>query len=386
MQPTHAIWSEIKELYRQWAEGNANSALARFEALVAGGWEHPTIDLGLAFSRRDTGDLDGAVEIAERLLTSEPSNSFAMIIKGDVLAARRQSRAAVTLYANAIRMRPAGDPGPMLKPELARAELAVKRYARSAADWMDRQLQDAGVLPHAPSRFLASLQIARGERRVYQQRPIRYFFPGLPLIEFYDRREFHWIDGLESRAEEIRQEAERVLSDPSRLKPYVTEDGAPGAGPGDLTGSRQWTAFFLWQSGRVVPDNAALCPKTMQALEQVPLACSSGATPSVLLSILAPGAHIPLHNGMLNTRLICHLPLITPRGCTLRVGGETREWKFGETLIFDDSIEHEAWNRSDKPRVVLLFDVWRPELADDERRAVSIYLAAQARFEVGETV
>ena len=57
---------------------------------------------------------------------------------------------------------------------------------------------------------------------------------------------------------------------------------------------------------------------------------------------LEPGAHIPPHSGILNCRLICHLPLIVPPGCWLRVGNETREWEEGKLMIFDDSMEHEA--------------------------------------------
>lgn len=382
MQPTASVWSEINEAYRLWMAGDASAARARFEALAAGGWEHAYLDLGLAYARRDTGDPDGALAAAERLLAAEPLNPLAMIIKGDVVAARGDARAAVGLYANASRVTPPpGDLAPMLRGELSRAAAAVEAYARRAAGWMDRQLEAAGVLAQASPRFLQSLAIARRERRVYPQRPIRYFFPGLPLIEFYERQDFPWTAMLEANAATIREEAERVLSDPQRLTPYVADDGAPGSGPGDLTGSRQWTAFFLWQSGQVVEENARLCPRTMDVLRDLPLAQVPGATPSVLFSVLAPGAHIPPHNGMLNTRLICHLPLITPPGCSLRVGGETREWRYGETLIFDDSIEHEAWNRSDQTRVVLLFDVWRPELTDVERRAVAAYLTAQARFE-----
>jgi aspartyl/asparaginyl beta-hydroxylase (cupin superfamily) len=88
---------------------------------------------------------------------------------------------------------------------------------------------------------------------------------------------------------------------------------------------------------------------------------------------------------MLNTRLICHLPLITPPACELRVGNDVRPWIRGETLIFDDSIQHEAWNRSDQLRVVLLFDVWRPELSEQERALVRTLFAAVDAYGVGDS-
>jgi aspartyl/asparaginyl beta-hydroxylase (cupin superfamily) len=87
----------------------------------------------------------------------------------------------------------------------------------------------------------------------------------------------------------------------------------------------------------------------------------------VIFSMLRAGAHIGAHTGMYNSRLICHLPLIVPPGCRFRVGDEVREWEEGKLLIFDDTIEHEAWNESDEDRIVLIFDVWRPELSERER-------------------
>jgi aspartyl/asparaginyl beta-hydroxylase (cupin superfamily) len=98
--------------------------------------------------------------------------------------------------------------------------------------------------------------------------------------------------------------------------------------------------------------------------------------PSILFSVLRPGAHIPAHNGFVNTRLICHLPLVVPPGCAFRVGNETREWVEGKAWLFDDTIEHEAWNRSGETRVVLLFEVWRPELGEEERRLVAAMFEA----------
>jgi aspartyl/asparaginyl beta-hydroxylase (cupin superfamily) len=121
----------------------------------------------------------------------------------------------------------------------------------------------------------------------------------------------------------------------------------------------------------------------MAALRDVPLTDAPGRTPSVLFSLLKPGTRIQPHNGQINARLICHLPLIVPPGCALRVGNETRPWVMGETLIFDDSIEHEAWNDSRETRVVLLFEVWRPELTAAERSSVAALLAAVGTYGKG---
>lgn len=93
--------------------------------------------------------------------------------------------------------------------------------------------------------------------------------------------------------------------------------------------------------------------------------------PSVLFSLLRAGAHIPPHNGLVNTRLICHLPLIVPPSCAFRVGNDIRVPVEGKAWVFDDTMEHEAWNGSDRARVILLFETWRPELTEEERGLVS---------------
>ena len=138
-----------------------------------------------------------------------------------------------------------------------------------------------------------------------------------------------------------------------------------------LLNNPAWSACYLWKKGALVENNAARCPNTLAALQHVPMPSIQNRCPSVLFSVLRPGAHIPPHNGLANTRLICHLPLIVPKGCRFRVGNETREWVEGKAWLFDDTIEHEAWNPSKETRVILLFDVWRPELTAHEQTLVT---------------
>jgi aspartate beta-hydroxylase len=94
--------------------------------------------------------------------------------------------------------------------------------------------------------------------------------------------------------------------------------------------------------------------------------------PTAFFSILDAHTHIPAHTGVTNTRLTVHLPLIVPPGCTFRVGGETREWVADQAWVFDDTVEHEAWNRSDVPRAILIFDIWNPYLSEAERALMRI--------------
>jgi aspartyl/asparaginyl beta-hydroxylase (cupin superfamily) len=121
----------------------------------------------------------------------------------------------------------------------------------------------------------------------------------------------------------------------------------------------------------------------MAALAEVPLCRVPGRTPSILFSKLTPGARIPPHHGLINTRLICHLPLIAPPGSRFRVGNDTREWREGQAWAFDDTIEHEAANDSGQDRTILIFDVWKPEMTEEERALVSALFQAVDGYGAG---
>ena len=110
-----------------------------------------------------------------------------------------------------------------------------------------------------------------------------------------------------------------------------------------------------------------------------------GRGPTAFFSILEPHTKIPPHTGITNARLTVHLPLIVPPGCRFRVGGETREWRAGSAWVFDDTIEHEAWNDSDAARAILIFDVWNPQLTLLERDLVREATVAIAEYNDAES-
>ena len=61
---------------------------------------------------------------------------------------------------------------------------------------------------------------------------------------------------------------------------------------------------------------------------------------------------------------------MVPDGCGLKVADETRVPEEGRLMVFDDTWQHSAWNDSDEPRVVLIFELWHPELTPPEQEAV----------------
>jgi aspartyl/asparaginyl beta-hydroxylase (cupin superfamily) len=135
--------------------------------------------------------------------------------------------------------------------------------------------------------------------------------------------------------------------------------------------------------GRPVEDNAARCPRTVAALKAAPQPAMPGRTPSAMFSLLKPHTRIPAHTGVTNARLVVHLPLVVPEGCGFRVGNDTRQWVPGKAWVFDDTIEHEAWNDSDLLRTVLIFDIWHPDLTPAERELITAAMEGLAAFRGG---
>jgi len=131
--------------------------------------------------------------------------------------------------------------------------------------------------------------------------------------------------------------------------------------------------------GRVLP--VAGCPATTEVLNAAWPRCDLlGTAPTAVFSILDSRTRIPPHVGVNNARLICHLPLIVPPDCGFRVGAETRQWEPGKAFVFDDTIEHEAWNDADALRVILIFDIWNPYLTEAEREMITTMMAARNEF------
>ena len=165
--------------------------------------------------------------------------------------------------------------------------------------------------------------------------------------------------------------------------PYVAAnpDRPPPNNP--LLDKPDWGATWLWRSGEIASGMDRLCRQTLAALARAPQPVIPGRAPIALFSRLKPGTHIAPHHGLLNTRLICHLPLVVPDGCGIRVGAETRAWREGELMIFDDSFEHEAWNRGTSDRTVLLFEIWRPDIDTDERQQLTMLFSAIDAYDDG---
>ena len=302
----------------------------------------------------------------------------ALLDRGEALTRAGDDRAAVAWYGQALALagRLGGLPPPMierLRRAQAENQAAGERFQAQLRECVAR----AGVdLTKGYSRFAEALDILSGAKAPQLQQPSSFYFPRLPQIPFYERADFPWIAELEAAAPAIRAEVEAVLADERGLAPYVQLRPNRPPPANSLLNDARWSAFNLFEDGKPVEENARRCPATMKALEAAPIPHIRGRSPMALFSILKGGTHIEPHFGMLNTRLIVHIPLVVPPGCRLRVGNEIRTVEEGRALIFDDSFEHEAWNDSDQARAILLFEIWRPELSPEERAALTAMFEA----------
>lgn len=208
------------------------------------------------------------------------------------------------------------------------------------------------------------------------------YFPDLPPTRWYERSLFPWYEALESGWEAVRDEMLAVLAEDSGFEPFLGHfDSNQLDGYLDNTkGPPVWNAFFFYRHGERKDANHARCPRTSALLDAAPLCRIPEHAPEVCFSVLTPGSHILPHHGVTNTRLVTHLALVVPDDCAISVAGETRTWEEGRCFSFDDTFEHEAWNRSDRTRVVTLMDVWNPNLTDVECEALTLLVSSIGDF------
>lgn len=363
--------------------GDAAEARRCFRIIIQDGQADLEVWLAMALACNALGIEPELMEALDNVLARDPRNLRALVMKGDALFRAGEKRAGATFYSLVTQMHPseAGLPPPAAT-EVARIRQVLEDHKAELSAHIRRQLDIGGHISGAGERFVEALELLEGKRERFVEQPRALYFPGMPARQFYNPAEFDWVDGLQAAASDIRKELDAALKDESGFTPYVHATGNTPINPDHpLLDNEAWSALFLIREGEIAEEAARQFPMTMQALEPVPLETLDKRAPSVLVSRLLPGARIDAHRGFLNTRLTCHLPLIVPENCAIRVGNETRSWREGEVMIFNDAINHEAWNDSDQNRYVLIFHVWRPEISPSERVQLAALLKCLNDFD-----
>lgn len=167
---------------------------------------------------------------------------------------------------------------------------------------------------------------------------------------FYDAKDFPFLDPLVKNVSVIKDELLHLIG---KNKEQQWLETFPDYVASDT--KKAWKVFSFIFFGMKFPENAKLSPETAKLIYSIPdiISCD--------YSYLKPHTHILPHKGYTRMVLRCHLPLIVPEGdCAIRIGDETRKWEEGKLMVFDDSFDHEAWNKTDAPRAVLMFDIPNP--------------------------
>jgi aspartate beta-hydroxylase len=385
-------WMILADLAEQ--RGDDERARACLASAQAQAPRSEALAVNIAQAQLEAGKLGDAVETLGRLIAAQPVSVLGWVMLGDVLQlGGLPALAATARYEGITRGQSLGlmvsmetTPEP-LRPVIEQliASINEEKFSRigNAFARMREQLGAAEIqrVEHAIAAYLG--QVADGPTSPHQQ-PKFLFFPGLPAGPYHDPYLHPWAKKLDDAYDAIRAEALGVLGQQGKLENFLSfQPGQSKAGYLGGEGSNpSWDAFFFYRHGQRYDANHAACPATSRALSEIELCQVDGQAPEICFSILQPGTHIMPHHGVTNTRLVMHLPLIVPPGCALKVhGAEEHVWKERELVMFDDTFRHEAWNKSEQARVVLLMDCWNPHLTGAERIAVRHLTETIATYE-----
>lgn len=411
--------SAIAEQADQFARGGRPDLASRlYEQVLARMPDHSRALSWFAMQALARGELDRALALAEQACRGEPRLALAEANRAQVLQARGDQQGAVQALLAALerdpefvparldagllldrlgrgreaaehlrvalsRLPPPASQPPELRARSEAAQRILAREQQAFQQFVEQRVASQAAGSGLPPRFRECLDIFLERARPQLPRPGATFFPELPPLAFFPNTLFDWVERVEAATDTIRAELEAVLAAEQEFIPYV-QKGEAGSAPGSvwsrLNHRRDWGAYFLFNQGERVARHCEACPQTAALLDSLPLVRIPGRGPTAFFSRLKPGTHIPPHHGATNTRSIVHLPLIVPPDCAIRVGNHVHAWQPGRVVVFDDTMEHEAWNRSDRERVVLIFDVWNPFMDARERELVAALTAAAAEY------
>ena len=367
--------------------GAMQDATVLFAAAAKAAPDNPQHRLDQAFALLSGGQFDAARSVLQQTVASHADcfNGWLMLgqvceVLGDAAGTLRAFHQAVMRAQRAGHWCDEGSTPPEMLTTVLHTIEQVRRGRRelcfSSYDSVRQQHGSAALrrVDRALTSYLKEDSIAPNSPH---QRPRFLFFPDLPPGPYHDPMLQPFAERLLAAYPDIRTEALRTLTEDSRFEDFIrfrdnirVEDYLRGHGRPPT-----WQAFFFYRHGQRYDAHHSRCPRTSKAMESIDLCRIADEAPEICYSVLTPGSDILPHYGVSNVRLVMHLPLLVPPDCALNVfGGGEHRWREGELMMFDDTYRHEAWNRSNSTRVVLLMDCWNPHLDPAEREAVRLLI------------
>lgn len=357
-----------------FAAGANNEGLTYLRNLGDAAPAHAPTQYRLAVIEEQIGEPSGAEKAYIRCLQADPGNMMAYLYAGYFFATKQEPALdiAAQLYSlgrdvneTLVHLHQDGS----ADVETRKRSLAAKNLlAQTMANLHGRAAENGGRVEKAvwPQSMAGAPDFGEAD-----QRPHEFYIPAVKPIRFAEKDDMPWAHALEAAFEDIRTEFLAALSSDEDLsRPYLDAGMQLGTEYDAIKGNLNWAALDLYRSGEANDEVLERFPATRAALKNVPLVEFNSQPFEVFFSQLKPHQHIPPHFGLSNHGITVHLPIIVPEKCQIRVGSEWREWQEGKILAFDDSFDHEARNDSDELRVVLIFEVWHPDLTDSEIKAV----------------
>ncbi len=392
-QEAERLWMQVRALDPQnvqalyslgvdaFQRGDAKGALELLLAARAQAPRDPMIPLTVSRVFREIGQTDQEWRAIIEALQIDPYFIPALLGKAEFLECHGKVRAAAVAFRNVLKVTPDESQWPhSLARRLMHARDVVRSDTEELADWLASRIAATRESVDAATavRWEEAASILAGKTRPYPSECNQLHVPRLPALTYYDDALFPWMAEFEARTDAIKAELQDMLARMGdEFVPYIQYGPDDPVNQWDkLNHSRNWSGFHLYAHGLPVHEHLSQCPKTAEALALVDTAEIPGLCPNAMFSALAPGAHIPPHSGETNARLVAHLPLVVPGNCTFRVGYDWREWREGKCWVFDDTVNHEARNDSDRLRVILMVDVWNPLLTPAERQMAAALAGA----------
>lgn len=385
-----AIAVDATRAFVQQRYADAAAGYERCITLMPG---EPAFHFNLGTACEKQGELARAVDAYLAAWRLNPKDARLALFAGAALEAVGRREDAAVLFSLGDDLDPAvrrAKDRPDIDPEIRRRSATADRVMRehltrlhaTAVSAFEREAAAAGGEPPDVARVRNAVWVQTHDHpftyRTPNQQPSLFYMPDLPAMPVVPRERLPWAAALEARTADVRDEYQAAVAAGAEHSPYVD---AATRGPiwEQLRGKLDWSSLHLYKVGMETPF-ARLFPRTLAALEAADLARIEGRPVELLFSRLRPGAHIPPHFGIGNHRITVHLPLIVPGHCEIRVGSARHAWREGELFAFDDSFEHEAWIRSDRDRVVLIFETNHPDLSPDERAAIEYAIGLRGNW------